>query len=630
MADITIADVRQKYPQYGDLTDQQLAKALHDKFYSDMPYDAFAKKIGLSGGVTVSGVAAEGGKGFLRGAGQTAEMIPEGISKILPAPLQRPFMEALQYLAAPSKKLVEAHPENKAEQFASTAGEIAGASAAGGGLTGGVRGVAMNVVAPAVLGAAGEQVAGQPGRIIGSLAPSVAQIVGPAAVAGLKRVVRGNPTQAADRLNTLTEAGVRPTLEDVAPSRAFLEKTMSKAPGAQQIQNKAIEGQAEDLKSSVAKLIPDASASPTSAGQAVKEGLAAWKDNFLETWRKLDGRTAKLLGNPTVQATKTQETLNSISNKIKDPELNAIFQNPKIQAIKDAIDKRGGQVDTDTLIQLRQEIGKQAANTFSQLKSDIGGGELKALYGAISEDIKTAAAGKGPEVLAAIEKQNAYYKAGSDRIRAYYGRLSKQADPDKVFSMLDSQSKQGSVGVRTVMKALPQDARDEVISAVLQRIGKAKASVQGSSGEVFSPETLLTNWNKYTPEAKRALFAGSSNPELLTNMDKLAKAASILRESGKVLGNPSGTGAVLTNFGTIGALVFKPIETMTIIGSSAAGVYLMTKPEFLRWAVQAAKLDVNQMGAHIARLAAIANSSKDQKFKDAVGQYADALEQTHQ
>lgn len=48
MADITIADVRAKYPQYSDLSDEQLAKGLHQKFYSDMPYDQFSSKIGLA------------------------------------------------------------------------------------------------------------------------------------------------------------------------------------------------------------------------------------------------------------------------------------------------------------------------------------------------------------------------------------------------------------------------------------------------------------------------------------------------------------------------------------------------------------------------------------------------------
>lgn len=44
----TIAEVREKYPAYKDLSDEQLAGALHKKFYSDMPYEQFATKIGLT------------------------------------------------------------------------------------------------------------------------------------------------------------------------------------------------------------------------------------------------------------------------------------------------------------------------------------------------------------------------------------------------------------------------------------------------------------------------------------------------------------------------------------------------------------------------------------------------------
>lgn len=40
------AEVRQKFPQYGDMTDDQLATALHKKFYADVPFDQFSTKIG--------------------------------------------------------------------------------------------------------------------------------------------------------------------------------------------------------------------------------------------------------------------------------------------------------------------------------------------------------------------------------------------------------------------------------------------------------------------------------------------------------------------------------------------------------------------------------------------------------
>ena len=44
----TIAEIRQKYPQYEDLSDQQLADALYTKSYADMPRAEFDQKIGLA------------------------------------------------------------------------------------------------------------------------------------------------------------------------------------------------------------------------------------------------------------------------------------------------------------------------------------------------------------------------------------------------------------------------------------------------------------------------------------------------------------------------------------------------------------------------------------------------------
>jgi hypothetical protein len=43
----TLAEVRAQYPQYSDMSDVELAGALHSRFYADMPADQFAEKIGL-------------------------------------------------------------------------------------------------------------------------------------------------------------------------------------------------------------------------------------------------------------------------------------------------------------------------------------------------------------------------------------------------------------------------------------------------------------------------------------------------------------------------------------------------------------------------------------------------------
>ena len=50
MNDLTIKDVRAKFPQYSDMDDNALAEALHKKFYADMPRDDFFAKIGMGGG----------------------------------------------------------------------------------------------------------------------------------------------------------------------------------------------------------------------------------------------------------------------------------------------------------------------------------------------------------------------------------------------------------------------------------------------------------------------------------------------------------------------------------------------------------------------------------------------------
>ncbi|MDO9416210.1 hypothetical protein [Pararhizobium sp.] len=44
----SIAQIRQQYPQYEDMSDQALASALHQKFYSDMPGPEFLEAIGMS------------------------------------------------------------------------------------------------------------------------------------------------------------------------------------------------------------------------------------------------------------------------------------------------------------------------------------------------------------------------------------------------------------------------------------------------------------------------------------------------------------------------------------------------------------------------------------------------------
>lgn len=85
----TLTEVRSKYPQYNDLSDAQLAEALHRKFYGDMPREEFDRKIGLAP-VT----APEPSKPLMGGALDTGTDLLRGINK-----------GAAQFITAPYRAL---------------------------------------------------------------------------------------------------------------------------------------------------------------------------------------------------------------------------------------------------------------------------------------------------------------------------------------------------------------------------------------------------------------------------------------------------------------------------------------------------------------------------------------------
>jgi hypothetical protein len=72
----TFAEVRSQYPQYKDLTDQQLAEGLHRKYYSDIPFEEFASKVGYA----AAPAEPQEESGFLRQAADVPVQFATGIA----------------------------------------------------------------------------------------------------------------------------------------------------------------------------------------------------------------------------------------------------------------------------------------------------------------------------------------------------------------------------------------------------------------------------------------------------------------------------------------------------------------------------------------------------------------------
>lgn len=114
----TIQEIRNQYPQYNDMNDQELADSFHDKFYSDMPKSDFYKKIGFQNNSsmidTFIGELKKPDKDMFNPdeekINQMALMaMPEGrlISPILKSARSVPFLEKLTSLVAKNHPITQ-------------------------------------------------------------------------------------------------------------------------------------------------------------------------------------------------------------------------------------------------------------------------------------------------------------------------------------------------------------------------------------------------------------------------------------------------------------------------------------------------------------------------------------------
>ncbi|MEQ7762223.1 hypothetical protein ABQZ40_23720, partial [Xanthomonas hortorum pv. hederae] len=159
-------------------------------------------------------------------------------------------------------------------------------------------------------------------------------------------------------------------------------------------------------------------------------------------------------------------------------------------------------------------------------------------------------------------------------------------------------------------------------------MGLATPGAQDDAGNVFSAATFLTNWNKVSPEAKRALFdrygAGFSQ-----NIDRVAQVASNIKQGAKIYANPSGTAnraAALTYGGALVASLFDPslISTGSLVAGGVGAnlsARLMTNPRVVAALAQTTKLPQGAIIGHLQAMRQAAQRTGDEDLALA----ADAL-----
>ncbi|HDS1140081.1 TPA: hypothetical protein QDZ75_004157 [Stenotrophomonas maltophilia] len=245
----------------------------------------------------------------------------------------------------------------------------------------------------------------------------------------------------------------------------------------------------------------------------------------------------------------------------------------------------GGRLPYEAVKKLRTLVGQELQD--AGLMSNFPRSKFKALYAALSEDLSGAAKEAGPAATAAYNRANLYTRAGMKRVEDIESVIDRAGGPEKVFQAAMAGTRDGGTTLRAVMQSLPQDGQKAVTSAVIKRMGLANPGAQDATGEAFSAATFLTNWNRVSPEAKRALF-DRYGKDFSRDVDRIARVADNVKSGSQVFANPSGTAnrAAAMTYGAalVGSLFTGGTAPLALSGIGANGVArILTSPTAVKW-----------------------------------------------
>ena len=491
---------------------------------------------------------------------------------------------------------------------------------------------------------------------------SLGQAAAPYIMKGFKFALTGGKqamNKAGQRLKNFVDAGVTPSLGQVTQNQGIqtVEMVLANIPGGSGVYSKFAQTAQDDLgkfstniaKKLINKPLP---ANTILVGRTVKDGIKSGVNSASSFTGRFQSRANVLYKevdsfvkpDAPISMNGTIKELQKLVQPIKGAEQTSAkfsnsFLNEVLEGLQKDVAKNNGNLPYQAVSQLRSRIGNKLSSF--ELIPDVEKAQLKLVYKALSDDLGTGIAKNGGKKgTRAYKRANSFYKSGLKRIDDYLEPIYKTGDPDKITSLLMNSAKEGYTRVNAIKKSLNPEQYKIFLSSVIERLGRIQPS-QGlaeGSDEIleatgrFSSETFLTNWNKLSKETKNILFSGKGFKGLDKDLDKVAKIASVIRESGKTFKNPSGTADRLVGQGLIfggGATAFTGnpafiLSVPLVIGGANQTAKLMTNPRFVKWMAQGTDIASNEgfegVAKHISKLGIIMANS-DSQSRQAINEY---------
>lgn len=496
-------------------------------------------------------------------------------------------------------------------------------------------------------GGVGERLAGgAEGAAMGGVLGAAAQPLIRGGTQLAKKALGGGTKESAARLAAAEAAGVAPTAGMVAGGKGGISKIegmTANVPGGGRI-GEAWEAAEEQLGRATGRVVPDApEVSPERAGRAVQDSVEGWKNRTQAESEALYAEVKRHFPNEAVIG--LRNTMRVIDELVpSDPAFGGVAIDARIKRLAKGIRKEaqthagrrgadlsapiitGGSQASDAF-RLRSDIGSMLKN--AGIASDLPTGELKRLYGALSQDIGDAAAGYGDEAVGAWRRAEGHWKQRQQTAKDFMEPLAKKPAPEAAFHALRAGGRKGATTLNVMREASTPEDWQSVQATTIHELGKARPGFQDSAGDRFSAGTWSTEWAKLPETSRKALFP---EPGMRRELDNISDLASVMKENMRVMANPSGTAKNLIMYGVPASFIGTGGATIApaIGGVLAANLTsrLLTNPRFVRWFARSTKIaPASPTSAAIwGRLGEMAASEEDPQMAAEMQQYAQATQ----
>ncbi len=394
---------------------------------------------------------------------------------------------------------------------------------------------------------------------------------------------------------------------------AIIEQGLDKLPGSAGVMNDARRGVGVQVNAAVEELGGrfGNSRSMNEGGDALQNSGRAWirrakGDPAVEGDRGVVGRAYNAVPIPGETASQVGNAVNylrQINSRYSSNERIAAQQlDPELQGYQEALETGG--LSWADLNDLRSDIGERIGR--ARFTDGTSEGQLRGLYGALSEDMRATAASISPRALRAFERANNLNREVETRIQDGLarilgnseGQITPEAAANRVRTIMGEGKHGANLGLLSDIRAstVKDGGWDQIVGTLVRHMGQPA----NSQGHSFDPQTFVQSYADMSEPARNLMFGslrngrGETNP-LRKAMDDFVEVNQRLAGV-NALRNTSQSVPNLVGAGIAGSAALSWIQPLTALKLAAGAVganglaRVWTDPRFVRWATGYTKM----------------------------------------